>query len=126
MNRGRVNDFRDLIVWQRAMSLTRCIYLLGDRLPFRERGRLADQMRRAVTSIGANIVEGNARRYRQEYVRYLKTAYASTKELEHHLLTAEYTGMLHREQVADALSMCAEISRMLNTMIRRLSASTSP
>ena len=120
MSNGRINDSKDLFVWQYAMELARIVYVLADRLPHNERNRLADQLRRAVGSIGANIAEGNARRYRRDYIRYLKTAYSSCKEVEHHLLMAEHVRLLHREDVADALALAARIARMLNALVRRL------
>lgn len=50
--------FQDLIVWQKAHALTLDVYRLVRSFPEDERFALASQMRRAATSIPANIVEG--------------------------------------------------------------------
>ena len=43
--------FKNLIVWQKAMELTRKVYGLVKQLPAEERFALGDQLRRAVVSI---------------------------------------------------------------------------
>ena len=53
--------FKDLIVWQKAMELTKMVYALIRRFPVEERYALGDQLRRAVVSIPSNIAEGNGR-----------------------------------------------------------------
>lgn len=49
------SDFRQLIVWQKAMDLTVEIYSLVNYLPRQETYSLSDQMRRAVVSVPSNI-----------------------------------------------------------------------
>lgn len=53
--------FKNLIVWQKAMELTKMVYALIRRFPVEERYALGDQLRRAVVSIPSNIAEGNGR-----------------------------------------------------------------
>jgi four helix bundle protein len=113
-------DYRDLVVWQRAQELVRAAYGVARRLPVEERFELASQIRRAATSVTANIAEGHSRPYRRDFLRYLATAYASLKELDNHLLTVESVGYVHREHIADALSLAQEVSKMLTAMRRRL------
>ena len=52
--------FRDLIIWQRAIDLVPRVYQLIKAFPREETYALADQIRRAVVSIPANIAEGQA------------------------------------------------------------------
>lgn len=113
-------DFRDLIVWQRAQSLVRECYGVARRLPAEERFELASQIRRAATSVPANIAEGHARPTRADYLRFLGIAHASVKELDSHLLTVEGLGYVTREEIATALALSDEVSRMLRAMRRSL------
>lgn len=115
-----VKDFKDLRVWQRAMALAQASYAVAARLPIEEQRRLADQLRRAAASVPTNIAEGHASPYRREFLRYLRIAHGSTKEVESVLLLAVGVGHVHRESVADALSLAEEVSRMLRVMRRAL------
>lgn len=52
--------FRQLVIWQRAHELTMAIYDMTKSFPPEERYGLTSQMRRASSSVAANIVEGHA------------------------------------------------------------------
>ncbi len=54
-------DFHDLVVWQKAIDLTVCIYKLTRTFPEDEKYGLVSQMRRASVSIASNIAEGRGR-----------------------------------------------------------------
>ena len=56
-----MNDYRDLIVWQKAMKLVEEVYHLTRLLPDDELYVLSNQLRRAVISIPSNIAEGFGR-----------------------------------------------------------------
>jgi four helix bundle protein len=54
-------NFKDLVVWQRAVDLVPRIYSLLRGFPKEEDYALSDQIRRAAVSVPANIAEGQAR-----------------------------------------------------------------
>ena len=116
----KTRNFRDLIVWQRAMALTRECYVLAKRLPPEERFALASQLRRAAVAVCANIAEGHASPHRREFVRSLGIARASLMELECHLLIAADVGYLSEDAITDCMALRDEVSRMLHAMRRRL------
>ena len=58
---GRTRHYRDLLVWQKAMTLTRDIYRETELLPKSEMFGLQSQMRRAAVSVPSNIAEGHGR-----------------------------------------------------------------
>jgi four helix bundle protein len=116
----RTRDYRDLIVWPKAMRLTEESYAIARRLPMEERFELAAQIRRSASSVGANVAEGHSRPYRREFLRFLGIACASVKELQHHLLVVVNVGYAEAGEVRSALALCEEISRMTATMRRRL------
>ena len=77
-----MQNYKELIVWQKSMDLVAEIYKLVKFLPKEETYALSDQMRRAVVSIPSNIAEGYGRNSTRDYVKFLKTARGSCFELE--------------------------------------------
>ena len=81
-----IKDFKDLIVWQKAMVLVAEVYQLVKKLPQEEHFALSDQIRRAAISIPSNIAEGQGRNSTKEFIRFLAIAKGSKAELETQLL----------------------------------------
>jgi len=116
----KVRDFKDLIVWQRAMELSATCQDIVNSLGGPARRELASQIRRAASSVTANIVEGHSRPNRGEFLHFLGIARGSLKELESHLLTLERVHRHHSARLNRALALSDECSRMLTVMRRRL------
>jgi four helix bundle protein len=111
MQKAPIRDYRDLIAWQKAMDPAVACETVAVELPGRA-SNLASQIRRAATSIPANIAEGNGRFSRPEYIRHLSIANGSVKELESHLeLAARTHGRTAAIEVA--LKLALEVSRLL-------------
>ena len=115
-----VGSYRDLRVWQVAMDLAVESYRLGELLPSRERFGLVAQIRRAATSIAANIAEGHGRLLRGEYRHHLSIARGSLKELETLLALSERLGYLSAEDLERSTELCDFLSRMLTRLRRSL------
>jgi len=114
-------SYRDLRVWHRAADLVVASHAVAHRLPASERFELGSQIRRAATSVTANIAEGNGRAYRRAYLHHLSIAMGSLKELESHLLIAARLGYVSAEPLAEALGLCDQVGRMLTGLTRKLS-----
>lgn len=54
----KVQSYRELVVWQKAMDLVTMVYQAIQHLPSEERFGLTTQMRRATMSVPSNIAEG--------------------------------------------------------------------
>jgi four helix bundle protein len=117
-----VRDFRDLVVWQRAMELACEVPLIIARLPGQEKYVLGNQMGRAVLSIPANIAEGCGRRSRAEYLRFLSIANGSLRELHTLLLLAQRRELVTSATLTRTLALADEIARMLTVLNRVLRA----
>ena len=117
---GRANDgsYRDLRVWQDAMSLAEACFRLTRELPKEETYGLASQIRRAAVSIPANIAEGHGREQNGSFVQFLRVAQGSLKELETHLILVERVEMAAPGRVGPLLGNCDTLGRMLRGLIR--------
>jgi len=79
---NRVKTFRDLLVWQKGMTLVTKVYLAAKELPREEMYGLTSQMRRCAISIPSNIAEGHSRTTRKEFLRFLEISLGSLFELQ--------------------------------------------
>ena len=114
--------FKDLIVWQKSIDLVKEVYALTKLLPQEERYDLCSQIRRAVISVPSNIAEGNSRHTTKEYVNFLSIARGSNSEVWTQLIICNELGYLSQAEMQNAILLCEEISKMLNSMIIKLSS----
>ena len=115
---GRIHDFRELIVWQKAHQLF--LDIVGDieSFPITQTSKIIiDQLLRSCSSISANISEGFGRRKGREYLHYLIVARGSTVETLNWLIKSYDIGWVGKEVLKDREGTLDEIMRMLNKMI---------
>lgn len=112
-----MKDFKDLRVWSKAHSMTIGIYKATKEFPREELFGITSQMRRAASSIGANIAEGAGRRSDGELARFLHIARGSAAELEYHLLLARDLDLLPTVKFDVLNGQVDEIQRMLTSLI---------
>lgn len=110
------SNYQNLIVWQKAMSLTTNVYNLVKKLPKEELFALSDQMRRAVVSIPSNIAEGCGRQSCNQLSYFFNVAKGSAMELETQLLICQNLGYLTENDTGDSMSLLEEIVKMLNSL----------
>lgn len=110
-----------LQVWQRAMdfAVKICREILP-MLPVEEKYALADQIRRSVQSIPANIAEGYGRFYFQEGVRFCYMARGSLEETRNHLHFAHRMKYISPQVFANYDQESESIRRILNGYIAYL------
>lgn len=114
--------WKELEVWKLSHEMVLEVYRLTRSFPEQEKFRLIGQWCRAASSVPANIVEGNARYSRKEYIQFLTTARASLEEARYHGLLArdlQYIKSLEYDQFE---ARAERISRMLNAFLRSLKA----
>ncbi|MEM1308251.1 MAG: four helix bundle protein [Cyanobacteria bacterium P01_H01_bin.153] len=102
---GKIQSYRDLEVWQKGMALAEVCYRVTKTFPQAEVYGMVSQIRRAAVSIPDNIAEGYGREYRNDYVRFLRIAQGSLKELETHLLLAVRVELIDRNSSTNPRSM---------------------
>jgi four helix bundle protein len=117
-----MKDFRQLRVWQKAHQLTLAVYQITASFPRDEIYGLTSQMRRAATSISANLAEGCGRNSDAELARYCSMALGSASELEYHLLLARDLNMIPLKGYTPLAEQVVEIKRMLTGLGLKLTA----
>jgi len=110
---GEIRSYRDLKVWQEAMTRVEDCYRFSGEFPREELYGLTSQIRRAAVSIPANMAEGYGRNSPGSYIGFLRNAQGSLKELETHLLLAQRLEFGNYGRAAQLLKLCESIGRML-------------
>lgn len=116
----KINSYKDLIVWQKAMELVKAIYFITDQFPKDELYGLASQMQRAAVAIPSNIAEGYLRGHQKEYIQFLSIALGSAAELETQILICKSIPKFNKINFSAAESLLTEILKMLYVMIERI------
>ena len=119
-----VRNYKDLGVWQKSVDLSIAVYQATRCFPDAERFGLTSQLRRAGTSIPANIAEGWGRGSTKEYVQFLLISRGSLMELETHSVIARRLGYLTEDQFAALQAGVEEIGKMLNGLVQALKGKT--
>lgn len=118
-----MQDFKNLDVWRKAHELTLAAYRVTKAFPSDERFGLTSQIRRAASSVPANIAEGCGRRGDAEFHRFLQMAMGSASELEYHLLLSHDLEYLNPANHKQLTAQVIQVKRMLSSLIRTVDAS---
>ena len=116
----KVQHYRELIVWQKAMQLVKEIYTVTKKLPKEELYGLVGQMQRAAVSIPSNIAEGQARTGTKEFANFLSIANGSKAELQTQLLICVDIGYFTESDIKNAMDLSEEVGKMLTSLIQKL------
>jgi four helix bundle protein len=122
MPEGPFRSHKDLDVWKKAVCLVVDLYKLTNRFPNDERFGLTAQIRRAASSVPANIAEGWGRGSTTEYIHFLKIARGSLTELETHLIVSGELGYINQAESARFETSISDVGKMLNRLISALVA----
>ncbi|MFP3938404.1 MAG: four helix bundle protein [Phycisphaerae bacterium] len=121
-----INSYKDLVAWQKSMSVVEHVYALTAGYPPGERYGLVAQIRRAAVSIPSNVAEGYGRRTRADYVRFLDMDRGSANELETQLLIAGKLGFGCDGHYAQIIAEVNEVQRILRGLVDSIEAGKLP
>jgi four helix bundle protein len=117
---AEINDFKDLLIWQKGMDIAEKCYLLTKNFPKEEIYGMVQQIRRSSVSIPANIAEGYGRRSSRDYARFLNISQGSINELETHLIVSERIGLCTLNEIDLIIKLLHEETRMIIALIKKL------
>lgn len=114
---ARPKNYRDIILWQKAMVLAREVYAATNLFPKEEFFGLRMQIRRAAVSIPANIAEGHGRLTDLQFRHFLGNARGSLSELQTELELARDLGFVDADKISPLSDQGSEVARLLNGLI---------
>ncbi len=115
-----IRNYRDLVVWQKAINFVTDVYHVTRELPPEERYGLCSQIRRSAISIPSNIAEGYGRNSSQDYIRFLQIANGSLFEFQTQLEIIKNLEYLNTKNFEALFEQSREIERMLKSLIDKL------
>lgn len=112
-----MRDFRKIKAWQLADDLAVAIYGVSNGFPREEAYGLTSQIRRAASSVPANIVEGASRESAKDYAHFLQIARGSLAETQYFLHLARRLGYIGSVRVENVETLARETFACLHGLI---------
>ena len=116
----KTNGFEQLVAWQKAQELAVTVYQLTKKFPADERFALTDQIRRAASSISANLAEGYGRRGINDKIHFYIIAYGSLLELKSHLYLAVKLGYASMSEIEIITNLGEDCQKLINALVRSI------
>jgi len=114
-----VRDYTKLDAFRAADDLAVAVHEATRSFPSYEKFGLGLQLRRAVVSAAANIVEGCARETSAELARFLDIAHSSAREAEYEISLAARLGYLRADIAKDIQEKAARATLLLERLAKR-------
>jgi len=114
----KIQTYRDLIVWQKSKELVIASYLVSKSMPADEKYALVSQIKRAATSIPANIAEGFGRSSSKDREHFYTIARGSVYELDTHIQIAKDLGFINDKEFTEILQQIEDVIKLLSAFIR--------
>lgn len=119
-DKTKISEFEQLKVWQEAQGWAVQVYKITSKFPSNEIYGVTSQIRRAVSSISANIAEGFGRRTNPDKLHFYSIAYGSTLETKNFLYLSEKLGYLKSSDLETLINQGTVVQKLLNAFMRPL------
>jgi len=113
-------NFERLKIWEKAHKLTLEIYRITRDFPKYELYGITSQLRRAIASVSANIVEGYSRKGKKEFIQFLYQARGSLDESIYLIILSKDLGYFTVNGAEKLLKDASDLMKMLNSFISYL------
>ena len=120
MKKQSIGNFRDLQVYRKALVFNKSMYKIIESFPSYEKNNLSDQLRRASTSVCANIAEGCGSYYYGKEFDRINTAIGSLYECRAFLDIATMLGYIDRQEYRTLDDDAEEVLKMLIGLAKRI------
>ena len=115
-----MQNYKELKVWEKAHVFTLSVYEHTKYFPKEELYSLTNQLRRAASSIPANIAEGCGKNKNMELAHFLNIALGSANESEYFLILSKDLHYLTEENFMQLYNFINEIKGMLIALINKV------
>jgi four helix bundle protein len=116
----KIQSYRDLIAWQKAVDLAEYIHNASEKFPRREVFALTAQIRRATYSISSNIAEGQGRATTRDFLNFLSIARGSLFEVQSQVYVAQRLRYVDAATCKKLVDATDELGRIINGLIKSL------
>lgn len=117
-----MQNYKELKVWEKAHHFTVEIYRATKLCPKEEIYGLTSQLRRAASSIAANIAEGCGKNTKKDFANFLNISPGSSNEAEYFILLAKDLNYLSITDYEILIKLINEIKAMLIALIAKVRA----
>jgi four helix bundle protein len=114
IKKSKLLSFEDVPVWKDSIDLTLQVYKITKTFPEDEKYGLSSQMRRAVSSISANIAEGFGRNGNKEKFQFYSIAYGSLLETKSFLYLSQKLG--YSEDIKLLIEQAVILQKQINAI----------
>ena len=108
----KIHNFKELLVWQKAIDLAVYAYQLTGFFPKEEKFGLVSQIQRCAVSIPSNIAEGSGRVSNKEFQHFISIAMGSSFELETQVIIGSKLNYISEKQLSDFDSFIKPVQKM--------------
>jgi four helix bundle protein len=108
-----MNNFKELLVWKKAMELTTEVYEATRTFPAEEKFGLKSQIQRSAVSIPSNIAEGAGRGTKKDFSNFLSISLSSSYELETQVIISNNLNLIEPKTHENLIFRIAEIQKMI-------------
>ena len=115
-----MQNYKDLKVWEKAHQFTLEVYEVTKLFPKEELYSLTNQLRRAASSIPANIAEGCGKNSQAEFAHFLNISLGSANEAEYFLILSKDLKYLDENNFEILIKIVNEIKAMLIALISKV------
>ena len=115
-----MQNYKDLKVWEKSHQFTLSVYEFSKAFPREEIYSLTNQLRRAASSIPANIAEGCGKKTQSDFANFLNIALGSVNESEYFILLSKDLGYLQIDKYESLTVSINEIKAMLIVLISKV------
>jgi four helix bundle protein len=121
---SRTRHYRDLIAWQKAMELARCVYARTEEFPKSETFGLRMQLRRSSVNVASHIAEAHGRLNDPEMRRGLGSPRAAINELQTQAELAGSLSFFQGSSTEEILELATRVAKLINGLLGVLEPQT--
>lgn len=115
-----MRDYKKYEIWKLGHQLALDVYKITENFPKQEIFGLTSQIRRAVTSINFNIVEGCGRGSDEDFKRMLTISSGSAFEVEYALMLSKDLGFLSESNYLELAPKAEELKMKISKFILKI------
>jgi four helix bundle protein len=117
IEKEKITRFEDLPVWQAAQDLAVLIYSHTGLFPGEEKYALVSQLRRAASSVSANIAEGFGRKSAKDKLQFYRIAYGSLLETKNFIYLSTRLGYTDKNKGKEMIERIESLQKQINAIV---------